>query len=248
MIMQLGRILKKEVLASDVAGGYLAYSFGWAPLVNDLLGLFSLSKAVEDRKAYFRRLESGTHVRRSLGTRPVRVEPLSPNTLLKGYLPGNALQQSPVLEETQKIWYTLNAKLKTPGHMSARELHTLSARQIHGLRINPADLWDAVPWSWLIDYFANVGDLLEASKAVVNLDITRINIMCLSKIIVRYESSFVASGLEVQPGFVYRTRKARYPFSNAIPIPSPTPLFTTHMGAILGSLATVKLLKLHGVK
>lgn len=248
MIRQLGRVLAKQVRATDVAGGYLAYSFGWAPLVSDLLKLFDLSKDIENRKAYFRRLEKGTHVRRSLGTHTVRDTTLNTSTLLSYAFPKTMAQVHGNLTETQKVWFTLNAKLRQPLNMSPSDLHSLSRNQIYGLRFNPSDLWDAIPWSWLIDYFTNIGDMLEASRALVGMDVTRVNVMCTSKIIVSYEPKNVFAGLHMQPGFVYKTRKARYPFKNATPVPSFAPFLTNHQYGILGSLATVKALKASGAK
>ena len=248
MLQQLGRILQRKIRATDVAGGYLAYSFGWAPLVSDLKKLFDFTKKIEDRKAYFRRLESGTHVRRSLGTQTVQVSTPMKATLTRMVGSDPAIEVEAQLEETQKVWYTLNAKLRTPLSMSQSDLHSLSRNQVLGLRINPADIWDAIPWSWLIDYFVNIGDVLEASRAVIGMDITRINVMCLSKQVVVFQPKYVHTGLTCQPGFVYRTKKARYPFSNATPAVTTTPFFTDHMAAILGSLVTVRALKARGFK
>jgi hypothetical protein len=33
-------------------------------------------------------------------------------------------------------------------------------RKVFGLTIGPAELWEAMPWSWLIDYFSNAGHVL----------------------------------------------------------------------------------------
>jgi hypothetical protein len=248
MIRQLGRVLLSRQSASDVAGGYLAYSFGWAPLVNDILKFFDLTKALEDRKAYFRRLESGTHVRRSLGETQVRAERIVDTTLGTAVNSKTVMRLTGQLTETQKVWYTLNAKLRQPGRMSPKDVHNLSARVLHGWTLNPANLWDAIPWSWLIDYFLNIGDWLEAVNGLAAMDVTRINIMCTSKQVVQYTPHSVLPGLTVQPGFVYRTRKLRVPYSNAIPLLAAQPVLTDHMHAILGSLSTVKLLKAYGVK
>jgi hypothetical protein len=244
MLQQLGRVLSRRYRASDVAGGYLAYSFGWAPLVKDLMSLFDLTKAIEDRKAYFRRLERGTRVRRNFGTQQVRT-----TSLYNTSLPAAVTLKSAIgkhvgrLEETHKVWATLNAKLKEPLNMSAADLHSLSRNQVLGLRFNPADFWEAIPWSWLIDYFLNIGDMLESSRAQVGLKISRINVMCTQKIVIRTESTGVYSGLTVEPGFVYRTRKSRYPYANSTNEFAFQPFFTGHMDAILSSLVTAKALK-----
>lgn len=249
MIRQLGRVLKKQVRATDVAGGYLAYSFGWAPLVSDLLSLFDLSKKIEDRKAYFRKLESGTRVKRQLGTITVRNTPnfITDSAAHAGSSEAAVYYRGLLkLEETQKWWFTANAKLRVPLNMSNADLHSLSRRQILGLRINPADLWDAIPWSWLIDYFTNIGDILEATRGMVSVSTTRMNLMCLSKVVVTQETVKIQDGLSVTPGFVYATKKQRFPYVNPTPSLASVPFFTAHMAGITGSLAVVKALKAAG--
>jgi hypothetical protein len=251
MLQQLGRVLKKQVKATDVAGGYLAYSFGWAPLVSDLLSLFDMTKKIEDRKAYFRRLESGTRIRRQLGTVQVRNTP----GFIKSTVGHIGSTESSVvyrgslnLVESQKLWFTANAKLRQPLAMSNADLHSLSRNQVLGLRVNPADLWDAVPWSWLIDYFTNIGDVLEAANGMISVSTTRMCLMCTSKIVVSVETVKLQEGYEISPGFVYATNKQRFPFSNPTPAVSSMPFFTNHMLGIVGSLAVVKALKASGVR
>jgi hypothetical protein len=208
------------------------------------MSLFDLTKAIEDRKAYFRRLERGTKVRRNFGEQQLRTTTLY-NTSMPALVTSKVAIAKHVgrLEETQKVWATLNAVLKNPLPMSAADLHSLSRNQVLGLRFNPADFWEAIPWSWLIDYFLNIGDMLEASRAQVGLKISRINVMCTQKIVIRTESTGVYSGLTVEPGFVYRTRKSRYPYANSTNEFAFQPFFTGHMDAILSSLVTARALK-----
>jgi len=47
---------------------------------------------------------------------------------------------------------------------SDAEIASKAKSSIHGWRANPKLVWDALPWSWLADYFANTGDLLEATS------------------------------------------------------------------------------------
>jgi hypothetical protein len=38
-----------------------------------------------------------------------------------------------------------------------------------GLRLSPSHVWKAIPWSWCIDWFGNVGKLIERADAI-NID------------------------------------------------------------------------------
>lgn len=59
-------------------------------------------------------------------------------------------------------WVPLFGAMSTKPN--AAELANKAKASIHGWRANPKLVWDALPWSWFIDYFANVGDLIEASS------------------------------------------------------------------------------------
>jgi hypothetical protein len=39
---------------------------------------------------------------------------------------------------------------------------------LHGARINPSHLYQILPWSWLIDWFVNLGSLIENLDAQAN--------------------------------------------------------------------------------
>lgn len=43
-------------------------------------------------------------------------------------------------------------------------------------------LWEATPWSWLIDYFADLGDILAVWGNNSPFNITRLNLMCTATI------------------------------------------------------------------
>jgi hypothetical protein len=42
------------------------------------------------------------------------------------------------------------------------------ANYLYGTRITPAVLWEIAPWSWLADYFGNMGDVLTNLSAFGN--------------------------------------------------------------------------------
>lgn len=52
---------------------------------------------------------------------------------------------------------------------------------VHGWRLAPADAWELVPWSWLIDYFANIGDYLEATQNSVGVHGERGCVMTMTR-------------------------------------------------------------------
>jgi hypothetical protein len=53
-----------------------------------------------------------------------------------------------------------------PFHDTPQERLRLAAL-LAGEKITPAVVWDALPWSWLSDYFVNIGDILSNMAAEV---------------------------------------------------------------------------------
>jgi hypothetical protein len=237
MLRDLGRILlKKRPKVADIPGQYLAYSFGWAPLIADLMELFDLSKAIEDRKAYLLRLERGTKLRRTLesGT-------LSDVWTSNGFGTSGITWDTRLIE-TRKVWFTANAKLLTP-LPAADRLQGLSQDLVLGLRISPATFWNMIPWSWLIDYFVNVGTFMEAQQGQVKTSCTRMNIMADSKISNELHNARPNASQTHSGGLMYSTQRLRQIYSNPTPTLSFEPFLTNRELGNLGALITAKALK-----
>jgi hypothetical protein len=244
MLKELGDVLARRIKPSMVAGGYLSYSFGWAPLFGDLLKLLQLQKAIDNRIKLLRQYERGKRQKRKLGFNTYSLGQLSENHDL-----GN-VRLTYNRQFSEKVWATYRITLATSLPRTADALQALAARQVLGLNFSMATLWEALPWSWLIDYFANIGEFLEASRDNIPFRIERVNIMVNSRIEYQLSSLSVTPGREnlpickVSPGYYLAERKTRMLPSYL----SPTPFFggrffTPHMRGILSSLATASALR-----
>lgn len=249
MLRDAGMILRRQwkrlIRSNDPGSVYLAYKFGWESLVRDLWSMIDFTKSVEDRKAYFRKLESGSHFRRSLfsgDTNDTMIEngySLS-QAHYNGLLNANVYSARDHQVTTEKIWFTVNAKLKDPlptGVPVAR----LALDAVYGMNLNaPSRLWDFVPWTWLIDYFVNVGDYLAAWDTMTRLEITRMNLMATRVKRSTLEPKFVDSHLTASFSELRTTEKRRVVYANPTPGLSFTPFLGSGQVAILGALATTR--------
>lgn len=173
MLKDLGRVLQGRAKPADVPNGHLAYVFGWAPLVSDLLKLLKLQQSIEERKRYLQRLERGTRLKRNLFQGEVqRVRQVD------GYTISGVTADVEIIEHL-KVWFTANAKLKIPLTNADLEEDRL-IRLLLGATPAASTLWNAVPWSWLVDYFVNVGDTLEAQRGWIPFSTTRMCVMAHS--------------------------------------------------------------------
>jgi hypothetical protein len=247
LLKNLGDVLSRRIHPRSIPEGYLAYSFGWAPLVNDLKSLFNLTKSIDDRIRYLRNLERGMHIRRKLGNVVIQ-HSIASNGYNVGYTFGgtNIMTADVDYTEKLKVWFTAQAKLRYP-LSPASDLRSLSARQLLGLNGNPANVWDSIPWSWLIDYFFNVSDVIGATQGWIPFDVPSMCIMARGEASSKLTNVRLAPGLSVDgPCQLTTVGKQRYVTYEPIPWLTYKPFLTIGQYANLGSLVVARGLKSKG--
>jgi len=126
------------------ADAWLEFSFGWAPLAGDITGL--LSNYTEPRR----------EVRRVHGQGSEKT-----TSVVSG---GNDLVVGPIIARTGPSIGTVLCEVRYKGCI-AGEVPGLGGIQDR-LGLLPEDfvptLWELLPWSFLADYFTNVGDCISA--------------------------------------------------------------------------------------
>lgn len=244
MLRNLGDVLSKKVSPAKYPEGYLAYSFGWAPLVSDLRTLAKIQKSVDDRIRYWRKLETGTHIRRKLGEGVLAHSITSDGyTVLSAYgNPGTALKADVVYTVKQKAWFTANAKLigtlPAPSNQQAAAMRTAL-----GLTLSPTTLWNMMPWSWLIDYFFAIGDFMEATRGMLNLSIPSMCVMVRTESRSFLQNVRMAPGLTREGGDFTTLQKDRSVSLSPYPFVTTRPFLSLGQVANLGALGTVASLK-----
>lgn len=254
MLRDLGRVLQKKVRPSDVPGGHLAYSFGWAPLLRDLRSLLDLESSLRRHLNNLRSVRNGKRIRRSLGTLDksrVRTTTKSPITSNGSY----TLWVDCLYDLKQESWFT--AHIVTPDAAAIDALladdRSGQIRHLLGLRpsqIGAATLWDMIPWSWLIDYFANVGSFLEARRGSIPFRLERLNIMTHQKITEYSEVNPSSSSIYRKLSYVSHKFEKEYKGRRFYIAPTARLTFkaglTNGQKSILASLVTARLLRAGG--
>jgi hypothetical protein len=69
--------------------------------------------------------------------------------------------------DTKKTWFAGEFRYHYPP-VTASVIARMRgwSRQILGVDITPGTLWDMTPWTWLLDWFANIGDILSNISAI----------------------------------------------------------------------------------
>jgi len=201
----MGRIIRKEGWSFDsLSKEYLNYEFGWKPLIGDIRKLCKAvlqSKRITDQ--YLR--DSGKPIARShtfptLTTVTSTSESsivLSP-PLPTGIYANNGLGALGVrkLEERSvtEFWFEgVYSYFLELGDDSVSKLdRTVAlAEKLLGLELTAEVLWNLTPWTWLIDWFVNIGDVITNASAFMKdgLVMRRGYVMCHTHVTRTYRHS-----------------------------------------------------------
>jgi hypothetical protein len=158
-------LIRPGHIAKDVAAGNLAIQFGWAPLLGDLRRIADLMKSVEKRRKDLDSLYHKGLVRRiSFGT-----ETQAPQwgaSIANSDL-GAFIQTETLTSKSVKAWGVSRWKPTFPS--SLRPTDDDLRRRLLGLtadNILPA-VWEALPWSWLVDWFVPIGNIIASKNRLV---------------------------------------------------------------------------------
>lgn len=148
---------------------YLNVEFGWKPLLSDVR---SVAKAVRHSKEITDQFvsNSGKNIRRRCALPSLEEQTMETLTGRWPVGPPNVYfyKNGPftlykTTATTRRRWfsgcYTYYLSLGSSQAERIR-LAVEKADKLYGVRITPQVLWEAAPWSWAVDWFTNVGDVL----------------------------------------------------------------------------------------
>lgn len=152
---------------SLIGSQHLNYVFGWKPLMQDIRTLASITKAVESRIRDFNALlEKGGITRRkhlASGGKSNSESEVSIYSTGLGEWKGMAQTSW-----RSKVWGTVRWVPDRLEPVDIKLLTEFNQALLVALDLTEPDLptiWEATPWTWLIDYFVNVGDVLQAIES-----------------------------------------------------------------------------------
>jgi len=170
----------------SVADNFLNHHFGWVPFIKDLRQFHDvfqnsekyISQISRDNNSWIKRTRVMQHTETSvLHSKGGITGACSPwigafpwNMCRSQNVPGlgNVMAQWNIHEENlTHVWgtglfkyYRPEFDLSNPDYSS--QWNDLQRRLlIYGARISPSNVWKSTPWTWLIDWFSNVGDHID---------------------------------------------------------------------------------------
>jgi len=169
-ILELGDITslvrsQGNTLIKQLGGNNLRLQFGIMPLVGDLVKLTQFYQAAHRRIDEIKKLNGPRGLRRTIS-----LDTLSVSEDKNEYLQ--------TLDIPFRRQYTLTGHRQVKAHvrwkaayaldkLNQREMSNLATRAVLGLTVDFATLWEAMPWSWMIDWGTNIGNYLKANRNII---------------------------------------------------------------------------------
>jgi hypothetical protein len=249
MIRHGGRVLRGDVfrnpsgisLAKEAASANLAYQYGWAPFASDLFKLSQFMRAVEKRRRILEQLRTGRGLRYRREFDNVTYTDSFVKYIhssLGVFIPVDVTVTSTLRRWAVCHWYVTES-------LNIPQTDEQLLQMILGLTWNnfASNVWEAMPWSWLIDWFTNLGDLISLSNNQIGVSARGCVMTHWKKEKSHTESTAeVYSDIHVSSGFAIQENKFRVPYDGLPSISASLPILTGKQWSILGSLATLRAL------
>ncbi len=246
---------RKKPSLKDLPEADLMYQFGIRPFISDLNLLMQVGKKIDERYYELRRL---------LDNGPKRYS----RTLLSqddGIVaqPGDSTSQPNSVTTYRRtrhvsaVWkvnYTGSipfGPFKPPsGILEFFDDNSEALASLYGFRSAQADtLWNLIPWSWLVDYFSNIGSILEGQRPGLDYRVTQLWLKSLTEVRCQVEctsKSFFHTKPTYKDGKGVYTAKRRRGYNSPTLTLEFEPYLTSRQLNNLGSLALARTFKKRG--
>lgn len=165
----------------DIANFNLAVNFGWLPLLQDIRNFVESHKKLNKELIQLLR-NNGRPVHRrlsadnsfavddadTLSVSSISAPGFAKPTLVS-YAYGDGFVKTLKTSYKERIWASGKFRYWLPemGSITKLQYKRKLIRRLYGLRPTPYVIYRALPWSWMIDWFTNVGDNISNLNANV---------------------------------------------------------------------------------
>lgn len=237
--------LKGKSILQKAASGNLSWQFGMRPLLSDLAKMIQFADSVNKRCQELTRLQSASGLKRRVTLYSDSKVVIKSTTTTLESVPC-VISAKEHVTYTVKVWASIRWRPSpTYSFPMDRASQQRKARQsLLSLRSGQItqNLWEAVPWSWLIDYFSNVGDFLVAIDNQVAHVAGKVNVMTTKTSRREYVVTSKPNWVELSPSTPAATKTQKLRTVNS-PIPGISirlPMLSLRQLSILGSLSILR--------
>lgn len=234
-LREIPELLREEgnKIVRGLAAGHLAVEFGIKPLISDLKNLLNFSDEVAKRQRELERLaEGGLRRKRDLWSGSSTA---GPTDIIAQSGDGLTLHIDTYKTTQRRIWGFVVWKPDNPKLMKG-DARALARKAVLGLTVDFSTAWNAIPWSWLVDWCSNVGDILTATRNIVGATHEPIQLMTqttTTALALRPNSVIVSPG-----GWIEESKKRRTVVY--VPVDVQLPVLNARQLSILGSIGVTR--------
>jgi hypothetical protein len=163
-LRDVGRSLlhpRKKILSpGGISSQYLGWEFGWLPLIEDARNLMTLGQQINQRVLELNRLYSGKGLRRRIhmGRWTFVENSRTPWDSFPSYTHYVNVSRQTIVERWGVVrWKPAHAPRS---HPTDAEIWTKARQLALGLTVEATlkGAWDVLPWTWIVNWFSNVGN------------------------------------------------------------------------------------------
>jgi hypothetical protein len=204
---------RELVQPRSISEQFLNYQFGWAPFIGDLAKLYDAYESFNKRYAQVKR-DNGHWIKR--GGSVVKTREESDKEVIEGGVypvltsdfystPGHPDTTTRWTSVERDVWFSGQFKYYIPGYK--RDLSDVDRYELfgamlrhYGVGISPSVVWELTPWTWLVDWFSNAGDVISNISSVMTDQLVSRNafVMCHAK-----HLAYVSSNIHLKDGEVH---------------------------------------------
>lgn len=239
-----------DSLLKSAASGYLSWRWCLRPLIGDITKMMHFTDAVNQRLAELRHLRDGKALKRRVQLGVTEMNNAESNVIL--HSEGSILNGSRRETFTAKVWGSAEWVLDPNSYipkLDSQGLEGLARRLALGLTSHEAlaTAWELTPWSWFVDWFGNVGDMIAATNNSIPCTFRRLCLMRHSVGVntVKFNPATSSSWPIINGWYsVNFVRKERHPVFPVLPVPVPRlPIIDNGKWSILAALATLRAMR-----
>lgn len=163
-------------ILARVGGANLALQFGIQPVAQDLARLVNMQSMIARRAAELHSAQQKGGMKRT-----IVVDAGSAEAIVNTIIQSDGLFIRDDVRWSSNELVKVHARWNFDGSYSSLqqndEMYALARRAVQGGILDYSTIWQLCPWSWLADYFGNVGEYFAASRNIVGMTLTDVAVM-----------------------------------------------------------------------